>query len=308
MPLEFCKRLKGQEDDWFGSSFILSLAVIFVVCLCLLGVWEWRQKEPLVDVRLFANFNFSGVNIMMFLAGTVSFSAAVLMPQFLQMVVGYSAQQAGLVVSVGAAILFLTMPIVAMLTAKFPVKYVIAMGWLFSAAGLFFSAKLLTLGVSLGVACGIMLLQFAPVGFIFVPSVTASYFGVPRDKSDAVSGLTNFMRNIGSSFDAAGVQTILARRQQFHLARLADHLSLGDPGMIFNFQAMAMRARSAGLGAIGTQGAVIAQIYREFMMQASAMSFIDVYVVLGTGSAAMFFLSFLLKHNDPKHVEQHAMH
>ena len=95
------------------------------------------------------------------------------------------------------------------------------------------------------------------------------------------------------------MQTVLARRQQFHLARLADHLSLGDPGMIFNYQAMALHARSAGLGAFGTQAAVVAQIYRSFMMQAAALSFIDAYVILGTESAVMFFLSFLLKPTIP---------
>jgi len=108
------------------------------------------------------------------------------------------------------------------------------------------------------------------------------------------------------SFGAAGVQTILARRQQFHLARLADHLNAGDPGLAITAQAMALHARSAGLGPFGTQAAVVAQIYRSFMMQAAAMSFIDTYVILGVGSAAMFFLSFLLKSNDPKHTEAHS--
>jgi DHA2 family multidrug resistance protein len=104
------------------------------------------------------------------------------------------------------------------------------------------------------------------------------------------------------------VQTILARRQQFHLARLADHLNAGDPGVAFNSQAMMLHARSAGLGPFGTQAAVVAQIYQAFMMQAAAMSFIDVYVTLGIGSAVMFFLSFLLKSNDPKSTEQSAGH
>jgi hypothetical protein len=85
-------------------------------------------------------------------------------------------------------------------------------------------------------------------------------------------------------------------------------LSLGDPGVVFNSQALMLHARSAGLGPFGTQAAVVAQIYRAFMMQAAAMSFIDVYVVVGMGSAAMFFLSFLLKSNDPRSTEQYSGH
>jgi DHA2 family multidrug resistance protein len=297
---------KGQEDDWFGSSFIASLVVISVVCLCTLVVWEWRHKDPLVDVRLFTSFNFSGVSLMMFLAGAVAFSSTVLMPQFLQVLAGYSAQQAGLVVSAGAAILFLTMPLVAALTAKVPAKYVIAFGWLLSAAGLYLSTRLLTLGVSFAVACGIMLLQYAPLGFIFVPAITASYFGVEPGKSDAVSGLTNFVRNIGSSFGASLVTTILARRQQFHMARLTEQFSPGAPALNIAFQTLASRAH--GIGGAGGQTMGLALVYRFLMGQAAGLSFIDTYVALGAASAAMFFLSFLLKSNDPRHTEPHAGH
>jgi DHA2 family multidrug resistance protein len=294
---------KGQEDDWFGSSFIVSLVVISVVCLSTLIVWEWRHNDPLVDVKLYKSLNFSGVNLMMFLAGAVAFSSTVLMPQFLQALAGYSAQQAGLVVSAGAAILFLTMPVVAMLTAKVPAKYVIAFGWLLSAVGLFLSTKLLALGVSFGVACGIMLLQYAPIGFIFVPAITASFFGVPRDKSDAVSGLTNFMRNIGSSFGASLVTTILARRQQFHIERLGERLSQGSPALTTAFQGM-----GAGSHGVGGQAMGLALVYQNLMGQAAGLSFIDTYVALGAASAAMFFVSFLLKTNDPQHTEVHTGH
>jgi len=299
---------KGQEDDWLASHFITALMVIAVVCLSGLVLWEWRQKQPIVDVRLFKIINFSGSCLMMFLAGVVSFSSMILMPEFLQMLMGYTAEDAGVIVSIGAAVVMVTMPIVGLLTSKVPAKYMIAFGWLLSAGGMYLSTKLLSLGISFSGAAVIMLLQFVPLAFIFIPTMTASFVGVPQDKSDSVSGLTNFMRNIGSSFGTAVVQTVLARRQQFHLARLADHLSLGDPGVAFNSQAMMLHARSAGLGPFGTQAAVIAQIYQSFMMQASALSFIDVYVILGIGSAAMFFFSFLLKSNDPRHTEPPAAH
>jgi DHA2 family multidrug resistance protein len=297
---------KGQEDDWLASHFINMLIVIAVVCLGSLIVWEWRHKQPIVDVRLFKSVNFSGAFVMMFLAGAVMFSSAVLMPEFLQMLMGYTAEDAGVIVSVGAALILVTMPIVGRLSSRIPAKYLIAFGWLLSAGGLYMSTRLLSLNISFGGATVIILLQFAPLSFLFLPAITASYIGVPLDKSNSVAGLTNFARNIGMSFGTAVVQTILARRQQFHLARLADHLSMGDPGLTINAQAMALHARSAGLGIFGTQAAVVAQIYRWFMMQAAALSFVDTYVVLGLGSAAMFFLSFLLKSNDLKGTALHS--
>jgi DHA2 family multidrug resistance protein len=297
---------KGQEDDWFGSNFIATLVVISFVCLVALIVWEWRKKEPIVDVKMFRNFNFSSISLMMFMAGAVAFSSTVLMPQFLQTLMGYTAEQAGLVVSAGAAVLLVTMPIVGALTSKLPAKYLIAFGWFLSAAGLYLSTKLLSLGISLGVAAVIMLMQYAPLGFIFVPAITASYFGIPQDRSDSVSGLTNFMRNIGSSVGASVVTTILARRQQFHLARLAERLSPGAPGLTMTFQALALRSHLTANA--GSQAMLLALIYRASMAQAAALSYVDTYVVLGVGAAAMFLLSFLLKSNDPKSTEQHVGH
>ena len=299
---------KGQEDDWFGSRFITTLIVVSAVSLLTLLYWEWHHRRPLIDMRLFRHANFSSACIIMFMAGAVAFSSTVLMPQFLQTMIGYTAQDAGIIVSVGAGAVLVTLPFVAMLTAHVPAKYIIAFGWFISAAGLYISTRLFSLHISFGVAAFIMLLQFVPVGVIFVPATTVSYVGVPRDRSDAVAGLTNFLRNIGSSVGASIVTTILARRSQFHLVRLSDHLGAGSFGFLSYFSETILRLRSLGLGPSGSMAATIASIYRGFLMQATTLAYIDVYVVLGLGSAAMFFLSFLLSSNDPKATEQHLGH
>lgn len=299
---------KGQEDDWLGSRFITTLIVITVVCLGSLIVWEWRHKQPIVDVRLFRLLNFASAGMMMFMAGAVAFSSAILMPQFLQTMMGYTAQEAGVIVSVGAVAVLVSVPVVALLTTKIPAKYLIACGWLIAAGGLFVSTKLFSLEISFGTAALIMLMQYAPIGFIFVPAATVSYLGVPQNKSDSVAGLTNFLRNIGSSIGASIITTVVSRRQQFHLSRLADHLSMGSPGLAYNFAAMAERARDAGFNATGSMAVTLASIYRGFMMQATTLAYMDTYIVLGAGSAAMLLLSFLLKPNDPKHTDQHMGH
>lgn len=295
---------KGQEDDWFGSRFITSLVITSVVCLGSMVIWEWYRKQPIVDVKLFKIVNFSSACVMMFTAGAVVFSATVLMPQFLQILMGYTAQQSGIVVSAGAGVMMVTMPLVGGLTSKLPAKYLIAVGWIASAAGLFFSTRLLSLDISFGTAALIMMLQFAPLGLIFVPAVTVSYFGVPKDKTDAVSGLSNFVRNIGSSVGVSLVQTILSRRQQFHIARLTERLSPGSPALTATFQAMATRAH----GASGSMAAGLALVYQSLLGQAAALSYVDTYVVLAAAAAAMFFLSFLLKSNNPSAPEQGSVH
>src|SRR5215469_15483271 len=92
---------KGQEDDWFGSRFIVTLAVLAGVGLVSLVIWEWFRKEPIVDVRLFKNMNFLGANAMLFILGIMLFSSLVMMPLFLQTLLGYTSESAGLVLSGG---------------------------------------------------------------------------------------------------------------------------------------------------------------------------------------------------------------
>src|SRR6202023_4401155 len=96
---------KGQEDDWFGSHFITILVIVSALSLIALVVWEWYQKAPIIDVRMFKSFNFASANLMMFTLGILLFSALVLMPQFLQTLVGYTSQVAGLALSAGGLVL-----------------------------------------------------------------------------------------------------------------------------------------------------------------------------------------------------------
>ncbi|MFZ0993359.1 MAG: DHA2 family efflux MFS transporter permease subunit, partial [Candidatus Sulfotelmatobacter sp.] len=117
---------KGQEDDWFGSHFITTLIVIATVCLISLVIWELYQKAPIIDVRMFKNFNFASSSLMMFTLGILLFSSLVLMPQFLQTLVGYTSELAGIALSAGGLVLLFEMPIMGQLTTKIQARYLIA--------------------------------------------------------------------------------------------------------------------------------------------------------------------------------------
>jgi DHA2 family multidrug resistance protein len=294
---------KGQEDDWFSSRFIVTLAVIVVVCLGALIPWEWRHKQPIVDVHLFRSLNFCSTSAVMFMAGVVMFVSTILMPQFLQTLAGYTAVDAGIVVSIGAASALIILPIAGLLTGYVPAKYLVIFGWILSAIGSYFSSRLISLNVTFGQAALIMVLQYAPIGFIFIPTTTAAYFGIPHDRSDSVSGLTNFMRNIGSSVGTSIVQTLLARRTQFHINRLGDHLTLSSTALQVNLQDGVRRMVQLGIGRGSALTAVVARAYEMLVMQAMTLSYQDAYVFLVACGAVMFCLSFLLKSNDPKHTE-----
>src|SRR5260370_9689377 len=136
---------KGQEDDWFGSRFITTLIVVAAAGLISMVIWEWHHKEPVVDVHLFKSFNFASCNVMLFAFGFVLFSSTVLLPQFLQTLMGYTAETAGMVLSVAAILLVLLTPVVGRLAGRFQARYLLAFGWITLAMGMYLPRRPLDL-------------------------------------------------------------------------------------------------------------------------------------------------------------------
>jgi DHA2 family multidrug resistance protein len=290
---------KGQEDDWFGSRFITTLIVTAAVCLVALVIWEWRQKAPVIDVRLFKNFNFASANLMMFTLGIMLFSSLVLMPLFLQTLAGYTAQVAGLAISGGGVCLLIEMPIMGTLTTKLQARHLIAFGWLCLAAAMFYSTKQINLTMSFKTAAWLRVDQVFGMGFLFVPITLVAYIGIPPEKNNAVSGRVNFMRNIGSSVGTSIVTTLLARRAQFHQEILTGHIRAGNPRLQGAVHGLSQQLANSGLDQHKAQIVAYARIYRSIQAQASAAAYIDTFMVLAVGSAIMFFLAFILRKNDP---------
>jgi MFS transporter, DHA2 family, multidrug resistance protein len=299
---------KGQEDDWFGSHFIVTLAVITVVCLSTLVLYEWFHKDPIVDVRLFQNRNFATANMMMFTVGAMAFATTVLMPQFLQTLMGYTAQSAGMVLSAAALLLLVELPIVGRLTSKFQLRYLIASGWFLLTIGMFVSVRQFNQEMSFGHATWLRIVQYLPLGFVFVPATTAAYIGIKQEKSNAVAGLVNFTRNIGSSVGTSLVTTIIARRSQFHQVSLADHINPGNPQFQNALNGLTQQLARAGLSMHEAQRQALARLYAGVQAQAATLSYIDTYWILAAGCAFMFFFSFLLVKNDPRPGRAVSLH
>src|SRR5271167_211911 len=218
---------KGQEDDWFGSRFILTLAILTVVGLVGLVLWEWFYKKPIIDVHMFKNLNFLSANGMMFVLGIMLFASLVMMPLFLQSLLGYTAESAGLVLSGGGLLLLFMMPVIGVLTSKIQARYLVAFGWLALSAGMYYSTRHLDLEISFRSASMLRLVQVFGLGFLFVPINLSSYVGMPTEKSNSVAGLVNFMRNIGSSVGTSMVTTVIARRAQVHQVFLVANVTQG---------------------------------------------------------------------------------
>jgi DHA2 family multidrug resistance protein len=291
---------KGQEDDWFGSRFIVTLIIISATCLLSLVIWEWFRKEPIVDVRLFKNFNYLSSNLMMFTLGILLFSSLVLMPQFLQTLLGYTAELAGLVLSAGAFLLLVTLPVVGQLTTRVQVRYIIAFGWLCLAIAMYYSTQRIDLLISFWAATWVRVAQVVGMGFLFVPITLSAYIGMPTEKNNAVAGMINFMRNIGSSVGTSMVTTLIARREQFHQTTLVNHTASGNQTLQNVVNCLTRQLAHAGMSLHDAQRQAYGRIYQTVQAQAATLSYIDAFWVLSVGAAIMFCLSFLLKKNDPR--------
>jgi DHA2 family multidrug resistance protein len=290
---------KGQEDDWFGSGFITTLVVVATVCLISLVIWEWFQKVPIIDVRMFKSFNFASANLMMFTLGILLFSSLVLMPQFLQTLLGYTSQLAGLALSAGGLVLLIEMPIMGQLTTKVQARRLIAFGWLCLSIAMFYSTKRIDLQMSFQAAVWLRIAQVIGLGFLFVPITLVAYIGISPEKNNAVAGIVNFMRNMGSSVGTSLVTTLIARRSQFHQARLVEYARPDNPNFMNSASGLTQHLAKSGLGAHEAYVQALARIYQGLQTQAASLAYIDTFMVLAVGAAIMFCLTFVLKKNDP---------
>jgi len=290
---------KGQEDDWFGSHFITTLVVVASVCLISLVIWELHQKAPIIDVRMFKSFNFASSSLMMFTLGILLFSSLVLMPQFLQTLVGYTSELAGLALSAGGLVLLLEMPIMGQLTTKFQARYLIAFGWLALSLAMLYSTKRIDLQISFHAAVWLRIAQVIGLGFLFVPITLVAYIGISPEKNNSVAGIINFMRNMGSSVGTSLVTTLIARRSQFHQARLVQNAAVDNPNFLNSANGLAQRLAASGVGKHEAPLQAYARIYQSLQAQAASLAYIDTFMVLAVGAAIMFCLAFVLKKNDP---------
>lgn len=299
---------KGQEDDWFGSHFIVTLIAIASVCLVSLVVWEWFQKDPIVDVRLFTNFNFTTSSIMMFIVGGMSFATTVLVPQFLQANMGYTAEAAGMVLSAAGFVLLVELPFIGMLAGRFQGRYLIAAGWILLTGSMYLSTQRVDLLISFKSATLLRIAQYAPMGLVFIPTTAAAYYGMAKGKNNAIAGLVNFMRNIGSSVGTSVVTTVLARRNQFHQERLASHLTPSNPIFRSTVNGLAQQFQQSGSSTPDALTRAYGQVYQSLQLQASTLSYIDTFWLLTVAAAAMFCMTFVLKKNDPRGGEKIIAH
>ena len=297
---------KGQRDDWFGSSFIVWSTVICVVGLVGAVVWELRQKNPVVELHLFKDRNYATATFLMFLLGVVLYGSTVLLPVLLQTLVGYTAQLSGLVLSPGAIITLISLPLVGKLLVHYQPRWLVIFGLLVLSFGMF-QLSYLNLTTSFWTYVYVWMYSRGGLGFLFVPINVMAFSYVPKERMNNATGLINLARNIGGSVGISMVTTMQARLAQSHQARLADHMTALNPRYLAAMQGIMANLRAHGSDAATALQQAHSLLYYDLVRQANMLAFIDVFWILGGVCLAMIPLMFLIK-SSPRHTAPVSAH
>ncbi|MGO9088903.1 MAG: DHA2 family efflux MFS transporter permease subunit [Candidatus Sulfotelmatobacter sp.] len=287
---------KGQREDWFESHFIVSLSLICVASLIFVTIWEWRHKDPIVDLHLFRNSTFGISNLLMFMLGFALLGSTLLLPLFMQTMLGYTAQQAGLALMPGGFMIMLLLPLVGFLLSRYSPRWLLLFGLTVLSASLFHMTRF-DLEIDFRTVVMARVFQAVGMAFLFVPINTAAYSFLPRDKNNAASGLMNLARNIGGSVGISVVTTMLDRRTQVHLTNLSSHLSPTNPALQSVIQGAASALRAHGASAAGATQQAYALVQASVIRQATMLAYVDCFWFLGLAILLMIPMVFLMKKN-----------
>ncbi len=268
---------KGERDDWFSSAFIVRLSVVALVALAALVYWELKTRRPFVDLRLFKDRNFaSGVTVFFFFR-FVLYGSMVLLPLFLQTLMGYDATLAGEVMAWGGVSAMMMMPLTGRLCNRVDNRWLSILGLLIGAWATYLMSRF-NVQIDYATAQWPRFLQGLGIGMTFVALTNLTMGHISREKMGNATGIYNLLRNLGGSFGIAVVTTLLSRRAQFHQSRLVEGLIPGS----LPFSAWQQRLAESwpGLGLhwhYWDAPRAMATLYDQVQVQAMTLSFSDGY-------------------------------
>ena len=285
---------RGQEDDWFGSSFIITFAVICSLAFVLMIPWEITRRNPVVDFRMLATRQFGSCFIVMLATGAILLATTQFLPQLVQNEFGYTATWAGLVLSPGGLVTMAMMFVVGRLTGHVQPKYLIATGATIVALSMYDLTNLYG-DVNFGFFAWSRMFLGVGLPLIFIPIITASYDGIPHDKTDQASALMNAARNIGGSIGISLAVNVLAYREQFHQSRLVEHVVPSSIQYQQTLQKVTEYFAAQGSSMAQAQQQAFAWIGQQVQTQAALLAYVDVFWVLMLISAAAVPLALVLR-------------
>ncbi len=285
---------RGLEDDWFGSRFIVTVAIICGTAFLLMIPWEVTRRNPTVDLRMVASRQFGACFLVMLATGAILLATTQFLPELVQQELGYTATWAGLVLSPGGLVTMAMMFITGRLLTRIQPKYLIVAGASMIALSMY-SLSAVYADVGFWFLAQSRMLLGIGLPLIFLSITAASYDGIQPGKIDQASALINVARNTGGSLGVALASNVLVHREQFHQARLVENVIPSHAGYQETVRQMTDYFTSQGGAPAQVHSQVIAWIGQQVQGQASFMAYMDVFWVLMLVSLAAVPLALALR-------------
>ena len=292
---------RGQEEDWFSSHLILALSVISITAFVALIIWELRHKNPIIDLSLYRDRGFAVTNFFMLMLGFMLLGSTYLIPAFVQSLLGYTATDAGLVMTPGGFMIMLMMPIAGRLSVRADLRLMILFGFVVTGFATWHMTSFY-LGVDYTHVMLARVFQALGLAFLFIPINALAFADMRPDQTSNASGLINLMRNLGGSIGISAVSTMVARREQFHQTVLVSNLndySNATQGFLTSVR------EHTGASSHGA----LAALYQQVHIQAELLSYLDVLKFFAILFLLLIPLLLLMKKGHVKDADPaSAMH
>ena len=285
---------RGLEDDWFDSRFIIATAAVCAAAFVAMIPWEMNHKNPTVDVRMLASRQFGASFLVMLATGAILLGTTQMLPQMVQQDFGYTATWAGLVLSPGGLVTMVMMFVVGRLSGKVQPKYMIMAGATIVALAMYDLTRVYA-DVGFWFFADSRMLIGIGLPLIFLSITTASYNGIPPEKTDQASALINAARNTGGSIGVSLAANILSHRAQFHQNRLVETVIPSNPAYQDTLHQMTNYFTAHGSSLVQAQQQAIAWIGQTVQMQSSLLAYVDVYWALMLISLSAIPLALTLR-------------
>ena len=247
--------------------------------MVVLLIWEWFQHDPVLELHLLKDRNFTAATITMFLLGFVLYGSLVLLPLLLQTLLGYTAQLSGMVLSPGAVVTLIALPLVGRMLARVEARWLVVVGVIVTSYSLLLMSRF-NLDIDFWTPTWARMVQGIGLAFLFVPINNMAFYFVPREKTNYAAGLINLARNIGGSCGIAFAATMLSRWAQLHQNYLVANLSPLSPQYRSATQAATVLLAQQGQAPAVAQDQAQQLIYSNVVRQATMMSFNDVFFLM----------------------------
>ena len=268
---------RGEDEDWFGSRFIILFASLAFVGLAGAVVWLLYARKPVVNLRVMKDSNFSVACMMIFAMAAVLYSSAVILPQLAQTVLGYTATLAGYILSPGAFLVVLAIPLLGKIMPSVPLRYMIAIGFTIMGCSLLYS-NTITPDVDFFTLSLMRATQTVGLAFLFVPISTIAYATLPKEQNGDAAALFTMFRNIAGSIGISAATAEVTERTQVRTAHLVTHLTPFDQPYLDLVQRNTSALIASGYAKADAATRAMGLVYTTLRNQASVLAYSDVFL------------------------------